>query len=220
MVGKLFSDIAKERMKSNRNRVDWMASEHGLGPTLYASTNEGILMEWLGGEGLTETIVHSTTDWITDVAPRLAAFHSMEIPPRPPHMLWETIDIMETMTRRDARLAHIEDEVLRQRELLEPLNLPVVLGHGDLKPSNIIGDRFIDFEVSGMHYRGFDLAKLFRTDHPTVMSVDNMNMFLECYLKAVQDEGDDCKRTLDMLKLETKLMEPLTVRTVMSSRVF
>jgi len=208
MAGKLFSSIAKERMKSNGNRVDWMASERGLGPKLFASTTDGILMEFLDAVGLTEYIVHSTSDWIECVAPRLTKFHAMEVPPRPPHMLWETMEIMMGMTN-DASL--VRHEVSRQRHLLEPLNLPLVLGHGDLKPTNIIGDIFIDFETSGMHYRGFDLAKLFRTDHPTGLSDANVNAFLDCYLHTSPVPSREYEWELDFLKLETKLMEPLTV---------
>lgn len=209
MVGKLFSSIAKRRMTVHGTRVDWMASKRGLGPKLFASTNNGILMEWLDGDGLNETIVHTTSDWIEHVAHRLAAFHSMQVPPDHPHMLWETMEIMMDMIK-DTSL--VREEVKRQRELLEPLHLPVVLGHGDFKPSNVITDRFIDFEISGMHYKGFDIAKLFRTDHPTELSDDNMHAFLECYLQASSGADDDCTRNIEQLRLETRLMEPLTVR--------
>lgn len=214
MVAKLFSTIAKRRMRIHGTHVDWMASKQGLGPKLFASTSDGILMEWLEGEGLNETIVHTTSDWIETVATSLAAFHYTEIPPSHPHMLWETMEIMMDMMIPNKEASLVRDEVMRQRELLEPLHLPIVLGHGDLKPSNIIGGRFIDFEVSGMHYRGFDLAKLFRTDHPTELSDDNLNAFLECYLRASPETGGDCTRDIEQLKLETKLMEPLTVCTV------
>ena len=165
-------------------------------------------MEWLDSEQLNETIVHSSKEWIVDVALQLAEFHSMEVPPSPPHMLWKTIEIMMDMTN-DASL--VRDQVLRQRELLEPLNLPVIFGHGDLKPTNVMGDRFIDFEVSGMHYRGFDLAKLFRTAHPTELSDEIKDAFLECYLKEFSMSVINLQNELQLIKLETKLMEPLTV---------
>lgn len=208
MVAKLFSSIAKQRMKIGKNRVDWMACKSGLGPKLFASSKDGLLMEWLDADGLNETIVHSTSDWVEAVASQLAKFHAMETPPRPPNMLWETLNTMMDMTTQDD--CFVRDEVFRQQRLLEPLNLPVVLGHGDFKPSNIIGDRFIDFETSGMHYRGFDLAKLFRTDNPTKLSSDNMNTFLEYYTLSSSLPAEDIKKELHWLKLETELMEPLT----------
>lgn len=210
MGGKIFSSIAKARMRSNGNRIDWMASQHDLGPKVYASSRDGILMQWLDGAGLNETIVHSSSDWIDSVASRLASFHSLEVPPRPPHMLWETLQIMMHMTHGDDSVV-IRDHVCRQQELLETLNLPVVVGHGDFKPSNIVGDRFIDFETSGMNYRAFDIAKLFRTDYPTQLTDDNMNVFLECYLLVSSECLVDHSKEIELFKLETKLLEPLTV---------
>ena len=87
------------------------------------------------------------------------------------------------------------------RDRFDALRLPVVMGHGDLKPSNImyaksaleVSDRcgkrggkarssglevsFIDFELTGFHYRGYDLCKLFRTSGE--MSTANLNAFLQ-----------------------------------------
>ena len=213
MVGKLFSNLAKRRMPSqNRHHIDWMASKHGLGPKLFASTDDGILMEWLEDESLNATTVHGSVEWIARVAPRLVAFHYMETPD-PPNVLWESMNVM-MMMMQDASL--VERQVSRQRASIEPLDLPTVLGHGDLKPSNIIGEkipRFIDLEISGMHYRGFDLAKLFRTDHPTYMSEDNLKLFLEHYLRSSPILVNSDKE-LDLLRLETKIMEPLTVSIV------
>ena len=82
------------------------------------------------------------------------------------------------------------------RARCEALDLPIVYGHGDLKPSNVMSTHssaaagaavgaaagaaadadaeqdqansdsqicFIDFELAGQTYRGYDLYKLFRT---------------------------------------------------------
>ena len=46
-------------------------------------------------------------------------------------------------------------------------------------PSRI---RFIDFELAGHHYRGYDLFKLFRTAQPPC--VENMRRFLRAYAAA------------------------------------
>jgi tRNA A-37 threonylcarbamoyl transferase component Bud32 len=215
MVGKLFSNLAKRRMPlQNRHCIDWMASKRGLGPKVFASTDNGILMEWLEDKSLDETIVHGSVEWVERVAPRLAAFHYMKTP-NPPNVLWESIDIMMNMMQ-DVSL--VERQVSQQRQSIEALELPTVLGHGDLKPSNIIGEktpRFIDFEISGMHYRGFDLAKLFRTKHPTRLTKDNLKRFLECYLRFSPVSLVESDKELDLLRLEAKIMEPLTVRIVL-----
>lgn len=215
MVGKLFSDLSKRRMPSqNNHHTDWMASDRGLGPKLFASTDNGILMEWLDEESLDETIIHGSVEWIDRVAPRLAAFHYM-VTPNPPNALWKSLDLMMTMMQ-DTSL--VERQILQQRQSVDPLRLPTVLGHGDLKPSNIIGKKtpkFIDFEISGMHYRGFDLAKLFRTKHPTRLTKDNLKRFLECYLRFSPTTLVEKDKELDLLTLEAKIMEPLTVRIVL-----
>ena len=96
----------------------------------------------------------------------------------------------------------VRAEVVRMRERCAALELPVVYGHGDLKPSNVmrrdatvpahpldhaIGNddaiSFIDFELAGAHYRGYDLYKLFRTADD--FSNANVRMFLESYLAAL-----------------------------------
>lgn len=86
----------------------------------------------------------------------------------------------------------VVDEVAAVRRKLEALPLGIVTGHGDFKPSNIMVDPgalsstpqgqggrpapapftyddvlFIDFELAGPNYRGFDLFKLFRRGQPT-----------------------------------------------------
>ena len=73
------------------------------------------------------------------------------------------------------------------RARCDALRLPVVRGHGDLKPSNVMRSTrraaevtFIDFELAGCHYRGYDLFKLFRTNGRR--SPDNMRTFLRSYL--------------------------------------
>ena len=74
-----------------------------------------------------------------------------------------------------------------------------VLGHGDLKPSNVMSVEdtttgalkprvpamLIDFELSGPNYRGFDICKLFRTGSPTASTEPNMKAFAAKYLQQI-----------------------------------
>jgi ethanolamine kinase len=115
----------------------------------------------------------------------------------------------------------------------------VVFAHGDLKPSNMmrapvaadIDDEgpalwFIDLELSGPNYRGFDIMKLFRADEG--FSEPNLLLFLHTYLTSAglcnaapaedgsPNDGDDdahggdCDRLTRQLYAEARMFEPLT----------
>lgn len=106
------------------------------------------------------------------------------------------------------------------RERCNALKLPIISGHGDLKPSNVMHDAdsspditFIDFELAGRHYRGYDLFKLFRTGG--AMSRTNMRSFLREYLAACkpnnpQHSAETIAFALDELEAEAYASEPLT----------
>ncbi|GMH90114.1 hypothetical protein TrST_g1870 [Triparma strigata] len=90
----------------------------------------------------------------------------------------------------------------------------VVLCHGDLKPSNVmvsktsdkkISAKLIDFELSGVGWRGFDLYKMFRTRGEG--SVQNMKTFVESYLDC---EGECEVELTELLVEEATLFEPVT----------
>ena len=114
-------------------------------------------------------------------------------------------------------------EVDAARVALEALPLPVVMGHGDFKPSNVMlressekmsgeyespkfqrslaerlesGDlmvTFIDFELGGPNYRGFDIFKLFRRgqvegngEGAELIAHQNLRAFVAAYLEAIE----------------------------------
>ena len=60
----------------------------------------------------------------------------------------------------------------QERALLDQQGHALVVGHGDLKPTNVLASEsaedmrvvLIDFELAGPNFRGFDLCKLFRND--------------------------------------------------------
>lgn len=101
-------------------------------------------------------------------------------------------------------------------------------GHGDLKPSNVMiahgGEatdghprnntiivQFIDLELAGLHYRSFDLAKLFRTDTPTVHTAKNRRYFLEVYADACHNNNNNNNNQL----LRSSLKEQIRVSTAL-----
>merc|ERR1740138_1506874 len=122
-------------------------------------------------------------------------------------MLWSTIGKMLDVAARKPQLlpagmpdfVEIYAEVERACSALQQHNPRIVLGHGDLKPSNVFaaptaktGDckrsrtarkaMLIDFELAGPNYAGFDLMKLFRTAKG--FSEESMRHFLDEYAKA------------------------------------
>lgn len=160
---------------------------------------------------LTEAELHSPDagPLLTAIASKLATLHSLPLPAqegsssdngdgRGEVALWI---FLERMLARIERMPHglsptitvgdIRGEVRRMRACADALALPIVHGHGDLKPSNVMSSagnarvQFIDFELAGAHYRGYDLHKIFRTGLPfTPTSRANMELFLSVYREA------------------------------------
>merc|ERR1712051_676826 len=103
-------------------------------------------------------------------------------------------------------------EVVDSHRLLDSEDFPVMLCHGDFKPSNVIlatsedSVTIIDHELAGPNYRGFDLMKIFRTElQPSSAS---MKLFLRSYISSIGSPATDAD--VAALICETKMFEPLT----------
>lgn len=201
--------------------IDVHAGIHGIGPTVLHSSRQGLVMEFLPGRTMDEADMHrdGNHDLLTAVAGLLAKLHQLPVPEvcQGPPMLWRTIDKMIEVVRLRPELfpaalgdiQAITAEIQRSRAELEKEKFPVVLCHGDFKPSNVIEHegrvRLIDFELGGPNYRGFDLMKIFRTAHGPQESC--MRHFCAAYKAAL---GTGCKDTVDSLMEEAKAFEALT----------
>ena len=251
MLVKVFSPLAKLRVSADgRGLGDELAGEEGLGPKLLYRSADGLITDFVEGNTLTELEIHARTPWLLRrIAAKLAALHSLELPAGepvgftpeqshgpPPVVLWQFLQSMlEHVSTRPhtvppgISLQHVSDEVARMRSRFDELQLPVVLGHGDLKPSNVMttapGDgsardvrvSFIDFELAGAHYRGYDLFKLFRTSGD--MDHGALRDFLRCYARNLAPPSSAARTAradapialaLDELLAETYAAEPLT----------
>jgi thiamine kinase-like enzyme len=205
VVVKLFSPLAKLRITPmKRGEGDETASAEGFGPRLLYRSTEGLITEYIEGETLTERDMHAPSSSLPAlIAPRLAAYHGTRSCGSNP-ILWAFLDAMlESIAKAPSALPAgltvegVRGEVDRMRRRCDALSLPTVRGHGDLKPSNVMWRRgggaggagaaadgditFIDFELAGCHYRGFDLFKLFRTNG--AFSQANMRAFLQKYVR-------------------------------------
>ncbi len=188
------------------------------------------------------------------VASVVAALHTVDLESEPavrdvrervgaekfrlPNMLWGTLNrmagyvlaaeadcISPALLEKGWTASRVVAEIAEMHALITPLGLPVVVGHGDLKPSNVMvlrdsecdaeGDNvcehvsLIDFELSGPNFRGFDLFKLFRTSNPTSRTQENFERFCRRYLECTTGEKVDDKDVASLIA-EAKLFEPLT----------
>jgi len=239
VVVKLFSPLAKYRLAPDlRGHGDEVAGAHGIGPRLHFRNAQGLICDFLPGDTLTEADMHGESVELPKlIAPRLAELHSLSLSDAATHsartarepVLWNFLDAMlshvESGGDEGARVAaslidvpQVRREVSRMRARFDALELPVVVGHGDLKPSNVMltaseGERicFIDFELAGAHYRGYDLFKLFRTAGK--MSTRNLKVFLSEYLDALPGaptRAESRELMLEEIYAETLAAEPLT----------
>ena len=203
VIVKLFSPLAQMRLAPDeRGAGDEEAGVDGLGPKLLYRCADGLICDFVDGDTLTESDMHTGSAALpTLIAPRLAALHGDPLPPGSSDsssssdssgggsggcpsgpVQWEFLHAMIEQIAKAPHalppgftLAAIRAEVERMRTRCEALELPVVRGHGDLKPSNVMrrsaraaptggggggGDGgeivFIDFELAGRHYRGYD----------------------------------------------------------------
>mmetsp|Transcript_4811 Transcript_4811/g.8309 ORF Transcript_4811/g.8309 Transcript_4811/m.8309 type:complete len:319 (+) Transcript_4811:94-1050(+) len=226
IVLKRYSDIVFLRMEPEAlGAVDRLAWRVGIGPAVMHASCRGLVTEMLPGRILEEQDMHSE-NWslLKSAAVALATLHQQQTPKEceGSPMLWRTIDrMMEGAAKSpdllppgvppvDVMLA----EIAAARARLDELQPLVVLGHGDLKPSNMMlcseethTVKLIDFELSGPNYRGYDLMKAFRSGKHN--SPASMRYFLRAYAETVASgRADDAM--VDALEQETKLFEPLT----------
>lgn len=198
--------MAKQRRPITSFEVDILASDHHLGPEVLAHTNDGILMEYLGGRTLDEETVHQPNqhELLDRIATQLKRLHSLSPPKPETNMLWYSLNVMlEGSCRKELK----EQHQYHKSQISPLLQNTQCLGHGDFKGSNVIlcsnnDIRFIDYELSGLQYRGFDVAKFFRTD--LARNVENFQYFIQSYTKGDEQEAE-------ALRLEAEVLEPLTV---------
>lgn len=226
IVVKIFSPLAKLRLEpAARGLGDQTAAAEGLGPQLLYRSPDGLITDFVHGDTLAEADMHAAgSAYPAQIAPRLAALHRCTSDEcaasgagAGTSALWtflqRMVDHIATEPGSLPRGISMDDlrrEVGRMRARCDALALPMVLGHGDLKPSNVMlgadgAATFIDFELAGPNYRGYDIFKLFRTAGPSPVSDQNLGRFVEAYLGETASAS-----AVDHVRLETRLFEPLT----------
>lgn len=223
LVVKRYTDLAFLRLDAEAiGSVDVHCGKHNVGPRVLYTSPQGLVMERLEGRTLEETDMHKDDfPLVESVAKVLAQLHQLPVPAvcEGEPMLWRTIGKMvEAAGRRPElwpkgmpSLKCIEQEITKARTAVEKSSYPIVLCHGDFKPSNVILNKeneikLIDHELGGPNYRAFDLMKVFRTAGKS--SEASMEHFLKSYVKCFGKETSE-EELSDILQ-ETKIFECLT----------
>ena len=156
VVVKIYSAMAKARCApACRGVVDEAVGAAGLGPQIHVRTDDALVAEFVDGETLTERDLKDEATALA-IAPKLAQLHALPIPeplPHEPAALWIGIDAMLACDGDALDASLLRREAARMRDAVEACTHADVLGHGDLKPSNVLrlrrgGVTFIDFELA------------------------------------------------------------------------
>lgn len=223
LVVKRYTDLAFLRLDAEAiGSVDVHCGKHNVGPQVLYSSPQGLVMERLEGRTLEEADMHKDDFALVEsVAKVLAQLHQLPVPAvcEGEPMLWRTVDKMVEAAGRKPELwpkgmpsLHcIEQEIAKARTAVQKSSYPIVLCHGDFKPSNVILNKdneikLIDHELGGPNYRAFDLMKVFRTAGKS--SQASMEHFLNSYVKCFGKETSE-EELSDLLE-ETKIFECLT----------
>jgi len=223
LVVKLYTDLVFLRIDREAiGAVDVIAGDYGVGPRVLLSTPQGLVMDRVDGYTLEEKDMHKDDfGLLKSVAAAVAKLHRLPIPKvcQGTPMLWRSIEKMLQVARRKPELwpqnmdsiEVVLQESKRARAALKKCWSSLVLGHGDLKPSNLMfgKDRkvsIIDFELGGPNYRGFDLMKIFRTAKN--QSDTSMKYFLDIYSESAS--GPTSEVAKQKLLEEVRVFEPLT----------
>jgi Ser/Thr protein kinase RdoA (MazF antagonist) len=174
---------------------------------------------------------------IEAIAEALAALHLLHrtktAEPNQDNMLFETCNIMLSLCNEKWKfgswdLNRVRRKLKEERDEIETLlsdKDETLTGHGDLKPSNVVlaianqgqdlkcSAQFIDLELVGNHYRSYDLAKLFRSESPTLFSKKNRRFFIEKYADAFNRLNSVGKRVVlldpDVIEFKSDLLLPM-----------
>merc|ERR1711988_1590704 len=194
----------------------------GFANVLYAAKS-GLVMDRLPGRTLAEADLHKgDARLLGAVADLLARCH--ELPTPQPFregvpLLWREIDkMMDVVARRPELIPKdmpdiegITAEINVMKVALDKHKPRVTFCHGSMNPRNVLlssdgSVKFIDWELGGPNYRGFDLMKLFRTSGAS--SERCMEYFLRVYAASIGEL--QCKDDVSTLLREVRMFEPLT----------
>eukprot|EP00928_Gymnodinium_smaydae_P080458 TRINITY_DN64146_c0_g1_i1.p1 TRINITY_DN64146_c0_g1~~TRINITY_DN64146_c0_g1_i1.p1 ORF type:complete len:729 (+),score=100.22 TRINITY_DN64146_c0_g1_i1:83-2269(+) len=226
LVTKAFMQLSAMRLDPETiGQADMHAGRFGIGPKVYYAGQSGVVMDRLPGRTLSEADIHKGDfRLLGGIADMLARCHQLPTPSifmEGVPLLWRQIDKMmgvagrrpELMPKGMPDLSVISREINSMRVALDKHNPKVCFCHGSMNPSNVMlssdgNMKFIDFELGGPNYRGFDQMKLFRTAGE--FSERCLEHFLRVYVAATGDYQHKGKEEMAALVKEVRMFEPLT----------
>ena len=189
-------DFSKEIYASKEN-----AKRNTAPQILYADSNNGILvMDYLEGKVLRDSIYENTGEKINELAHLLKRSHSIPATHLVRYDIYERI--YNTVRGMHAKLpARLSKLVAAVREIeKEPLLGPEVPCHNDLNPNNILESQgrlwLIDWEMAGLNDPFYDLATIANF---MVLNPKLQKKFLKVYLG--KDPSDQQQKRFAQMRL-------------------
>jgi thiamine kinase-like enzyme len=171
--------VISKAARLRENSVFAQLAERGVAPALLGVFDNGRIEQWIHARtiSLVEMTDPRILRGVAEAMARLHAFRPVEMDKRSPvPTVWNDVKEWMLCAREvslpegELSLERLETEVTELRHVLleeSPIS-PVVFAHNDLLAGNIMVSRednetvhIIDFEYSGMSYRGFDIGNFF-----------------------------------------------------------
>ncbi|CAN4077942.1 unnamed protein product [Withania somnifera] len=163
----------------NRER-ELQAIQHlsaaGFGAKLLGVFRNGMVLSFIDARTLTPSDMKNPK-LAAEIAKQLRKFHQLEIPGSKEPQVWNDLlkffknastlqfDEGEKKIKYETiSFQEVHNEIIELKELTDRLNAPVVFGHNDLHPGNLMLNEdkeelyLIDFEFGSYNYRGFDIG--------------------------------------------------------------
>lgn len=208
-VVRIGADIPVHHVNRKQERaVSLAASKAGLSPAVTYFEDDLLVIDFIEGQTMKETdIKHrlgSIIDLLADVHTKIANYLY-----GPVSMFWVfhvLRDYLSALKKADDGLSKIERIIASLEDTQMPL--PIVIGHHDLLPANLIDDGrrlwLIDWEYGGFGTAMFDLANL--SSNGNLTEADESEL-LERYFKT--DPTPQLLKAFDAMKIASALREML-----------
>jgi len=208
-VVRIGGDIPVHHVSRKQERaVALAAAQAGLSPAVTYFEDDLIVIDFIHGQTMTEADITrrlgSISDLLSDVHTKIA--HHLRGRVSTFWVFHVLRDYLSQLKTSDDPLSHLE-KIISSLEALQ-VPLPIVIGHHDLLPANLIDDGkrlwLIDWEYGGFGTAMFDLANL--SSNGNLGDEDEVEL-LKRYFKAIPSPS--LLKSFDAMKIASALREML-----------